>query len=192
MEIILASASERRKELLKRIVNDYEVITSDFDESKVEFHGSEDEYVMKIAEGKALTVAKKFSKGNKIVIGCDTAVFFENKVLGKPKNHQDAFEMLNMLSGNVHKVYSGLAIVDISKNIVKKECVCTEVKFSKLSTDQILNYIKTGEPMDKAGAYGIQGYGGIFVEKIHGCYYNVVGLPINKLYGMLKEISAQS
>ncbi|MPN01510.1 Septum formation protein Maf [bioreactor metagenome] len=95
--------------------------------------------------------------------------------------------MLSMLSGNIHKVYSGLAIVDISKNMVKKDYVCTEVKFSKLSTDQILNYIKTGEPMDKAGAYGIQGYGGIFVEKIHGCYYNVVGLPINKLYGMLKE-----
>lgn len=187
MEIILASASERRKELLKRIVNDYEVITSDFDESEVQFYGNEAEYVMKIAEGKSLAVARKFSNSNKVVIGCDTAVFFENNVLGKPKDSQDAFEMLSMLSGNTHKVYSGLAIVDISKNIVKKDYVCTEVKFSKLSTDQILNYIKTGEPMDKAGAYGIQGYGGIFVEKIHGCYYNVVGLPINKLYGMLKE-----
>lgn len=188
MEIILASASERRKELLKRIVNDYEVIASDFDESQVEFHGNEDEYVMKIAEGKALAVARKFPKPNKIVIGCDTAVFFENKVLGKPKDTQDAFAMLSMLSGNVHKVYSGLAIVDISKNIVKKDYVCTEVIFSKLSDDQILNYIKTGEPMDKAGAYGIQGYGGIFVEKIHGCYYNVVGLPINKLYSMLNNL----
>lgn len=188
MEIILASASERRKELLKRIVSDYEVITSNFDESEIKFHGNAEEYVMKLAEGKALAVARNFPKSNKIVIGCDTAVFFEEKVLGKPQNKQDAFEMLSMLSGNIHKVYSGLAVVDISKNIVKKEYVCTEVKFSKLSDDQILNYIKTGEPMDKAGAYGIQGYGGIFVEKINGCYYNVVGLPINKLYQMLNDL----
>lgn len=188
MGIILASASERRKELLKRVVSDYEVITSNFDESQIEFHGNEDEYVMKIAEGKALAVARNFPKANKIVIGCDTAVFFENKVLGKPENEEDAFQMLSMLSGNVHKVCSGVAVVDIFKNIVKKDYVCTEVKFSKLSNDQILNYIKTGEPMDKAGAYGIQGYGGIFVEKIHGCYYNVVGLPINKLYWMLNGL----
>ena len=96
--------------------------------------------------------------------------------------------MLKSLSGKTHRVYSGLAVVNTSNNKVEKESLYTEVKFSNLTDEEIKSYIKTGEPLDKAGAYGIQGYGGVFVEKINGCYYNVVGLPLNLLNKMLKKV----
>ncbi len=125
---------------------------------------------------------------NNLVIGCDTLVAFNNKILGKPKDKKDAFEMLQALSGNEHEVYSGLAILDIKSNKIIKDFVCTKVKFSKLTSLQIEKYVNTGDPMDKAGAYGIQGKAGVFVENINGCYYNVVGLPLNKLNSMLMEM----
>lgn len=125
---------------------------------------------------------------NNLVIGCDTLVAFNNKILGKPKDKKDAFEMLQALSGNEHEVYSGLAILDVKSNKIIKDFVCTKVKFSKLTSLQIEKYVNTGDPMDKAGAYGIQGKAGVFVENINGCYYNVVGLPLNKLNSMLMEM----
>ncbi|MCR1972869.1 Maf-like protein [Clostridium sporogenes] len=187
--IILASASQRRQELLKRILGNFQIIVSDFDESSIPFKNNIPSYVMNLAEGKARSVSKKImDQDNNLIIGCDTIVAFNNRILGKPKDKKDAFEMLQALSGNEHEVYSGLAILDVKSNKIIKDFVCTKVKFSKLSSVQIEKYINTGDPMDKAGAYGIQGKAGIFVENINGCYYNVVGLPLNKLNSMLMEM----
>lgn len=105
----------------------------------------------------------------------------------KPKNEEDAFSMLSSLSGNTHKVYSGICIINTEDDTVITDYDFTEVIFSELSERQIRNYINSGEPMDKAGAYGIQGLGGTFVEGINGCYYNVMGLPLNKLYKILAK-----
>jgi septum formation protein len=185
MEIILASASIRRQELIKRLTNDFKIIVSDFDESTIKLKNNCSSYVMDIAEGKAECVKDKV-KNESLIIGCDTVVFFNGKILGKPKDDKEAFSMLKMLSGNTHEVYSGLAILDNISGNIKRDFVCTKVDFSKLSDEVIEKYIETGEHRDKAGSYGIQGYGGVFVEEIHGCYYNVVGLPLNKLSRMLR------
>lgn len=187
MNIILASASERRKELLKRIVPDFKIMVSDFDEEAVEFSGDPRQYVETLALGKAMKV-KDNLKGNSLIIGCDTIVYSKGKVLGKPKDKDEAFQMLKNLSDNVHQVYSGLAVIRTDSIITKVESVCTEVYFSKLTDAEILSYVNSEEPYDKAGAYGIQGKAGVFVYKIDGCYYNVVGLPLNCLYYMLKEM----
>jgi septum formation protein len=187
MEFVLASASERRQELLKRIVEDFKIVISNFDETSVNFGGDCDEYVKVLALGKAREVADR-TKDESMVIGSDTIVYHNGKILGKPKDEQDAYNMLKSLSGSSHKVYSGIAVINTASNEIKMDSVCTEVFFSTLSEEQISRYIASAEPMDKAGAYGIQGNGGIFVEKIHGCYYNVVGLPLNRLYFMLREM----
>lgn len=187
MNVVLASASARRQELLKRLVENYQVLVSDFDESSIQFNNDCPEYVMELACGKALNVAEGLKTAS-LVIGCDTIVAYEGTVLGKPQDHEDAFFMLKMLSGKKHQVYSGIALVNTSNGQVRTDFAMTEVKFDQLSDEEIRRYIASGEPMDKAGAYGIQGHGGVFVEEIHGCYYNVVGLPLNKLNKMLKGI----
>jgi septum formation protein len=187
MNFILASASERRQELLKRIIDGFEIVVSNFDESTVPYNGDCEDYVKKLAYEKAREVCESLEK-NGIIIGCDTVVYQNGNILGKPRDKAHAFEMLKNLSGASHKVYSGLAVIDTYNNEVRTQAVSTEVYFSKLSEKQIEDYINSKEPMDKAGAYGIQGKAGIFVEKIHGDYYNVVGLPLNTLYYMLKEM----
>ena len=185
MNVVLASASLRRQELLKRIIEDYRIITSDFDEDNILFKGDCSTYVMELAKGKAENVLKKV-KEDSIIIGCDTVVFLDEKILGKPNGEEEAYKMLKALSGNTHKVYSGMAIINSKTKEIITDFEVTEVLFSKLSDDEIYKYIKSGEPMDKAGAYGIQGFGGVFVESIKGCFYNVVGLPLNKLNKLLK------
>lgn len=187
MTLVLASASERRKELLTRLTEEFNIVISDFDEGKVFFNGDCSKYVMDLAEGKSRSVAKDLNYGA-LIIGCDTVVTYNGEVLGKPKDKEDAFEMLKRLSGKIHKVYSGIVIFDTVKGRVTRDYACTEVKFSHITDEEILKYISTGEPMDKAGAYGIQGFGGVFVEWIKGDFYNVVGLPINKLKYMLREM----
>lgn len=190
MKCILASASLRRQELLKKITDNFQVIISDFNENEIVFDGSVGNYVMKISMGKAIDVANKLIEGKTadelIIIASDTVVSIDNKVLGKPKDEMDAINMLRLLSGKSHQVYSGISLIKLPSFNKSQDFVCTEVKFSDLSEEDIYRYVKTGEPMDKAGAYGIQGKGGLFVEEIHGCYYNVVGLPINRLNYMLK------
>lgn len=188
MKIVLASASSRRKQLLSRLIENFQVVTSGFNENSVVFQGKCESYVMELAEGKAKDVCGKLTDKGSIVIGCDTAVFFKGKVMGKPRDVQEAFHMLKILSGNEHQVYSGVALVDNTLHKIVKDFVCTTVKFSEIDDKRIRNYLKKEEYKDKAGAYGIQGYGGIFVEEIHGCYYNVVGLPLNKLYNMLSRM----
>jgi septum formation protein len=187
VNIILASASERRAELLTKITSNFKIKTSEFEESDIPFSGSCGDYVMALARGKAMDITSSVKKPAAI-IGCDTVVYFNGKVLGKPKDSAEAFQMLSDLSGNTHEVYTGVAVINTETQEISTEYVCTEVKFSKLSEEEINNYIETGEPFDKAGAYGIQGAASLFVEQVKGCYYNVVGLPVNKLYFMLREM----
>ncbi|GKX65111.1 Maf-like protein [Inconstantimicrobium mannanitabidum] len=188
MNVVLASASIRRQELLERLYKEFTIIVSDFDESSVVYKGIPEEYVKELSKGKAMAVCKNINEPS-IIIAADTIVVYNNDVLLKPKDEKDAYEMLKKLSGNLHYVYSGITVVNTYNNKIISESVETQVKFSDLNDAEINEYIKTGEPMDKSGAYGIQGYGGVFVEKINGCYYNVVGLPLNKLKEIIKRIS---
>ncbi|NLZ48514.1 MAG: Maf-like protein [Clostridiales bacterium] len=187
MKIILASASERRQELLTKLVDDFSVIVSDFDESSIEFQGDYSNYVIQLSRGKAYAAAQKI-KDDAVIIACDTIVALDGVVLGKPKDGEEAIAMLKKLSGRTHEVFSGLTVLNTNNSQLVSDYAKTEVTFSKLTQEEMERYVHTGEPMDKAGAYGIQGYGGVFVEKINGCYYNVVGLPINKLKNILKGI----
>lgn len=186
MKVILASKSPRRVEILEKIVKEFEVVQSNFDENTIDFKGDIEKYVKDLSRNKAIEVSKRLNEPS-IVIAADTVVFQNGKVLEKPKNEEDAFSMLSSLSGNTHKVYSGICLINTYDDTVVTDCDCTEVRFSELNPRQIRNYINSGEPMDKAGAYGIQGLGGAFVERIEGCYYNVMGLPLNKLYKALEN-----
>lgn len=186
MKVILASKSPRRVEILEKIVKEFEVVQSNFDENTIDFKGDIEKYVKDLSRNKAIEVSKRLNEPS-IVIAADTVVFQNGKVLEKPKNEEDAFSMLSSLSGNTHKVYSGICLINTYDDTVVTDCDCTEVRFSELNSRQIRNYINSGEPMDKAGAYGIQGLGGAFVEGIKGCYYNVMGLPLNKLYKALEN-----
>ncbi|EOU2032575.1 Maf-like protein [Clostridium perfringens] len=186
MKVILASKSPRRVEILEKIVKEFEVVQSNFDENTIDFKGDIEKYVKDLSRNKAIEVSERLNEPS-IVIAADTVVFQNGKVLEKPKNEEDAFSMLSSLSGNTHKVYSGICLINTYDDTVVTDCDCTEVRFSELNPRQIRNYINSGEPMDKAGAYGIQGLGGAFVEGIKGCYYNVMGLPLNKLYKALEN-----
>ena len=186
MKVILASKSPRRVEILEKIVKEFEVVESNFDENTIDFKGDIEKYVKDLSRNKAIEVSKRLNEPS-IVIAADTVVFQDGKVLEKPKNEEDAFSMLSSLSGNTHKVYSGICLINTYDDTVVTDCDCTEVRFSELNPRQIRNYINSGEPMDKAGAYGIQGLGGAFVGGINGCYYNVMGLPLNKLYKALEN-----
>ncbi|HOL09359.1 MAG TPA: Maf family protein [Bacillota bacterium] len=185
-EITLASASPRRAELLKQVGLSFRVVPSDVDESLIQ-HNSPEDLVLQLAKLKAENVAAQIESG--YVIGADTVVVLDEEILGKPRGTTEAITMLTMLSGKEHSVYTGLAVIDLPENRVFAEVVETKVKFRELSQKEIEEYVASGEPFDKAGAYGIQGRGAIFVERIDGCYFNVVGLPISKLIVMLQKIS---
>lgn len=187
MKIVLASASERRMELLGRIVEDFSVVVSNFDEESVKFKGNLGNYVVELSQGKAFASTDKV-EGEALIIACDTIVSCDGRILGKPKDRNDAVKMLQMLSGKTHQVYSGITVLNRSTGQYKSDYVKTEVRFSVLTDDEIIKYVESGEPMDKAGAYGIQGFGGVFVEEICGCYYSVVGLPINRLKYILRDM----
>lgn len=185
MKIILASSSPRRKQLLEQIGLEFDIITSDIEEN-IEKNENAGQLVERLALNKALDVAQRTQTRN-LVIGADTVVCKEQEILGKPRDKQEAYEMLKALSGRTHKVMTGVAIVEApnGKSLVMHEE--TSVKFRDLSDDEIKEYIATGEPMDKAGSYGVQGKGALFIEKIDGCYFNVVGLPLSKFCIMIKE-----
>lgn len=187
MNIVLASGSPRRQELLKRITENFQVTVSDFDESSMEFSGDIDKYVCDLAEGKARDVLHNF-QGENIIIGCDTIVYLNGNILGKPVNHEDATRMLKLLSGRTHQVYSGIVLINTKTDKIIRKSVCTEVNFTELSDDMILKYVESGQSDGKAGAYGIQDDGAIFVESVNGCYYNVVGLSLNTLFLLLREM----
>ena len=180
MRYILASASERRKELLSRLVNDFDIIISNFEEDKVEFKGDIESYVISLSKGKALDVASR-NIDNAIIIAADTIVSIDNKILGKPKDFDDASRMLNLLNNKTHNVYTGFAVINTSDNSVITDFEKSDVTFKNLTQKEIDDYIRTCDPLDKAGSYSIQGIASSFIEKLDGDYNNVVGLPIYKL-----------
>lgn len=178
--IVLASGSPRRSELLKRLHLTFDIKVSQIDEDAFEQTSPKD-YVETLAIEKAKDIAKNLDE-DAMVIGCDTVVVLDDKILGKPNDDDQAGEYLKALSGKTHYVYSGIAILDLGTGEQYLSHEITEVNMKDLSDDEIGAYVKTGEPADKAGAYGIQGIGSVLIEGIRGDYYNVMGLPINKLY----------
>ena len=184
MKIILASASPRRKQLLEQMGLKFDVITSNTKE-QMPYGLDTEEIPVELAYKKAVDVSSCVSQPA-IIIGADTVVV-KDEILGKPKNEEEARQMLLKLQGKTHEVITGLAIVNTRTGIIKKGYEKTLVEMAPLSLQEIEHYVQTGEPMDKAGAYGIQGLAGIFISKITGCYFNVMGLPIHRLWSMLKE-----
>ncbi len=184
MQVVLASASPRRLALLAQIGIDAEVCPADFDEvSGVAVEA--EEVVFANALGKCRSVVAV--KGDALpVIAADTVVVAEGKILGKPADAAEAEAMLAQLSGKTHKVLTGLAVSHAGKEIA--EVCSTDVVFRTLTKEEIKKYVATGEPLDKAGAYGIQGKGAVLVEKIDGCYNNVVGLPLTRLQLILAKL----
>ncbi|MBR2053400.1 MAG: septum formation inhibitor Maf [Clostridia bacterium] len=181
--MILASASPRRKELLTSMGVPFEIITADTEEAAL---GDPRAVVMQNARLKAAAVHKDHP--SRMILGADTVVSIDGQVLGKPRDEEDAFRMLRSLSGRQHKVYTGVCLIFNGKADVR--CDETDVYFAPLSDDEIRRYIATGEPMDKAGAYAIQGIAGMYVEKINGSFSNVIGLPTALVRAMLQAAQA--
>ena len=202
-KIILASASPRRRELLAQIGAEFEVRVSDKEEI---YHSSRPEEIVKeLALMKAENVAADLAEEMRaagagtgelrdiVVIGADTVVVLDGQILGKPKDEEDAADMLSRLQGRAHEVYTGTAILDYDEQghqSVVNQAVRTEVHVHAMEEAEIRRYIATGEPMDKAGAYGIQGRFAAFIDRIEGDYYNVVGLPVSSVYQELKKAGA--
>lgn len=182
-EIILASKSPRRIELLRLLGLNFKVHPSNFDESVLLYLPPKD-FALEAAKQKALSIAEEYP--NSIIISADTVVTLDSKIFGKPSSNNEAREFLKTLRGKTHSVITGIAILYLSYS---KEPLCdaveTYVKMKNFSDKKLEEYIKTGEPFDKAGAYGIQGHGGELIESIDGCYFNVVGLPIRRLLDIL-------
>ncbi len=143
------------------------------------------EGAMAIAEKKVKYIAENYDEA--FIVGADTIVVLENHILGKPANREMAFEMLKQLSGKTHEVYTGIAVLQLPENRLVRAVECTRVTFRHLEDQEILEYVASGEPMDKAGAYGIQDQSAVFVEKINGCFYNVVGFPLARFYQVCKS-----
>lgn len=182
--IYLASKSPRRSEIMKTAGFEFITVDSDADES-CGFTPSPEELVMGLANRK-LRCAKVDAKDGDIIIAADTIVCYDGIALGKPRDDEDAFRILSMLSGDFHEVYTGFAIKKGNTYVLDYDL--TRVKMREMSAKEILEYIATGECRDKAGAYAIQGLGSVFIEKIDGNYHNVVGLPICKIYACLKKL----
>lgn len=181
-KIVLASASPRRKELLEQIGIFFEIQPAKGEE--IITGNTPSQIVEELSCQKASEVAEKNREDGTLIIGSDTVVSYEDKIMGKPKDEEDAARMLRKLSGNVHHVYTGVTAILWKKGQKRKVTFSekTEVVFYSISEEEIKEYISTGEPMDKAGAYGIQGIGGKFIREIRGDYNNVVGLPVARLY----------
>jgi septum formation protein len=188
-KIVLASRSPRRQILLRQLGLTFEVCESGVDESFDERQSPAD-HVNILSHRKATDVGQKYSDA--LVIGADTIVVLDDIILGKPVNPDEANRMLSALSGRTHRVYTGFTILDRPSNQFLADYAVTEVTFRKLIPYEIDAYVRTGSPMDKAGAYGIQDdYGAVFVEKIDGCFYNVVGFPVTKFYLALERFQKQ-
>jgi septum formation protein len=186
--LILASQSPRRKILLKQIGLKFRVIPSHISEV-LSPNESPGDNVKRIAIDKASEVAARLKKG--IVIGADTIVVLDHHVLGKPTSKDDAKRMLKLLSGREHSVYTGFALIDVESKKHAAGVEETKVRFRKLDEKEIVAYIDSGSPMDKAGSYGIQDdFGAVFVEKVNGCFYNVVGFPLARFYSTLQRFIA--
>ena len=180
--LILASGSPRRREILETMGLSFVVEASDADES---FSGAPQEMVIELSRRKAQAVAARHRDG--LVLAADTLVY-DGSVLGKPGTPERAAQMLAALSGKWHSVFTGLALMDAATGRTISRVCETRVHFVEMTQEEIRDYVSSGEPLDKAGAYGIQGRGGMFVDRIEGSYSNVVGLPMTTLREMLQEI----
>ena len=181
--MILASASPRRKEILENFGFSFKTIVKNIDETSDKTHA--EEKILEIAEKKARVAAIDFPDEN--IVGADTVVVVDGKILGKPKDEKEAFSMLKSLSGRSHEVITAFSFININKNISYSDYEITKVYFKNLTDDEINWYINTKEPMDKAGAYGIQGKGAFFVEKIEGDFFSVMGFPLGKFVRFLNK-----
>jgi len=181
-KIVLASSSPRRVKLLKQLGVPFDVV------EPVGVHEEDDgvpeEVVLRNAQAKADHVASKLDEG--IVIGADTIVVLGEEIIGKAMTDQGATEMLTALQGRTHRVLTGLAVVDASSKRTETDVVETVVTFQPLTEDEVARYVASGEPLGKAGGYAVQGLGAVIVEEVHGCFYNVVGLPLYKLNMLLE------
>lgn len=183
--IVLASSSPRRKELLLKYNINPIIVKSNIREKIIDGETPE-QIAMSLSFQKANDVIKGFHNGE-IVIGADTVVAYQDKILGKPKDEEEGIRMIEFLNNKEHEVITGICLMKAGTNLKIIDFEKTIVKFRNLSNKKIKNYINTKEYVDKAGAYGIQGYGGLLVEYIYGCYFNVVGLPISKLDFLLEK-----
>ena len=181
--MILASASPRRKEILENFGFSFKIIVKNIDETSDKTRA--EEKILEIAEKKARAAAIDFPDEN--IVGADTVVVVDGKILGKPKDEKEAFSMLKSLSGRSHEVITAFSFININKNISYSDYEITKVYFKNLTDDEINWYINTKEPMDKAGAYGIQGKGAFFVEKIEGDFFSVMGFPLGKFVRFLNK-----
>lgn len=187
-QLILASASPRRKEILNQVGAKFITIVSHIEEHMTQENPQK--IVQTLSYEKAAEVAKRVDVSNAVILGADTIVVLENKILGKPSSMSEAEQMLEMLSGKVHEVDTGVCILILEQGKIKEEISFvdqTKVEFYPLTKEEILSYIATGESMDKAGAYALQGRSAPYIARIEGDYYNVVGLPIAKIYQKLKR-----
>ena len=185
-KLILASGSPRRKEILNLIGVNFEVVVSNEEEKPVSTNPLD--FPIENASIKALAVSKKMPA--EIVLGFDTLVFLDGQPLGKPHTEAEALEMLTRLNGRSHKVITGVAIAH-GGQIIKAECEETDVFFRSCSEQELKKYVNSKDPMDKAGAYGIQTGGARLIKEIRGCYYNVVGLPVARMLRMLEDLKVE-
>lgn len=186
IQIYLASSSPRRKRLLQQLNIAFKTVSVDIDE-KIKKNETPQKAVKRLSLEKMNEAKKIISKG--VIITADTIVVLNNQIIGKPKNKKDAEKILGILSGETHKVYTGFSIFNSVNGKMITDYEKTFVKFRELNKKEIIDYISTGSPMDKAGAYGIQDdFGAVFVERINGCYNNVVGLPLTKVYKSLLKV----
>ena len=193
LRIILASASPRRAEILRNAGFTFEVQPANVDETILPGERAED-YVQRVAAAKAREAAKSLNDraGRVVIIGADTTVVLDGLILGKPTDADDARRMLKLLSGKSHEVLTGLAFLTFPPGVESIHVESTRVTFLPLSDEAIQAYLLTGEPFDKAGAYGIQAIGGRFVSRIEGCYFNVMGLPISRVWSELARMENES
>lgn len=186
VKLILASGSPRRAEILRAVGWEFEKQVADVDETESAGEKPED-YVRRLAVEKAETVAAGYE--NALVLGADTIVVIDNQIVGKPRDLADARRMLRMLSGNWHEVLTGIALVKVSKGKFETQVDLqkTRVKFAELNDSEVEFLVEKGAPLDKAGAYAVQAQAALFIEEIQGDYWNVVGLPVNLVYQLLKK-----
>jgi septum formation protein len=189
MKLILASSSPRRAKVLRNAGFVFEVRPAEVLETRLPQEAAED-YVRRVAQTKAHVVAEQARAAGEraIVVAADTIVLAEDQILGKPKDAEDARRMLRLLSGKTHEVLTALCVINISTGKELLYVEKTRVEFLKMSEEEIESYIQTGEPFDKAGAYGIQGIAGRFATRIEGCYFNVLGLPLSRLSTTLRAL----
>ena len=186
-QIVLASSSPRRSDLLRQIGFTFEIVPPDVDESRFSFGGDPPGTAKRLALEKALSAAGRIDARGRLVLGADTVVLFEGQFIGKPTDAEDAFAMLRKLAGRSHRVLTGFALLDPGTNRAVTGHEWTTVTMRELTDTEIHAYVDTGEPLDKAGSYGAHALGASLITRVEGCFYNVIGLPLARLLMTLKN-----